>query len=1350
MQTLTMKRVVPGLALAVCSIWVSAASELRGQNIIEPQPAIAWLQSLPAAPSEIRLTTATDTNPPSILSASGTDTFTNVIIRFSEAVDPGTAGDRANYSISNLTVSAATLLDPRTVLLDTSRQTTGTVYTVTVRDIRDIASPRPNVIDPNPSTVTFRSFVFSRGFALHKFWDNISPNKIDALRADPRFPNRPTFTSFEPFLEYPPNGGNEAGSNYGNQLTAMLIPPITGNYTFYCSGDGPVEVYLNLDPDPANKILICREPIGNSARDWQSTLRRGDPLAPENRSQPIPLEADRIYYLEVLHTAGIGDDSVGVAWQLPGRAPPANGAPPIAGVFLAIFANPQNASVTITQQPQSTIVTEGTSASFSVGATGTGNLSYQWQKAAAGGPFADILDANSPAYKTPPLALSDTGTRYRVVVSTPGASATSAEARVTVEMDRTAPTVLFARRAFGDITKVNVGFSEPISATSGGAATNYTINNGVTVTAAAVTTDPTIVELTTSGITNGSSDILTINGVQDMFNNTIAPNTRIPIEFERGALLVHAAGSLNPSDAIVKSRLEARGYKVQALEATNATSASANGQDIVLISATISADDVGDKFQTSSVPVLTWEQALEGPLQMTPDSGSAHGATPGFTQITIVNPNHPLAAGLNGTVTVYAATTTLSWGVPSGSAIRVGAMPDDPAHFALYGYERGALMFNGFPAPARRVMFFWADNGAANSTAEALKLFDAAVDWAQNITRGLPGNRPRDYSIGLNFGAEQTNATLAATNVAGVPRAAQANWNNLSGASGTNHNVLADDQGAGKPTAVTVTWSSTRTFASTGAGAENNAFPTNADRVLMTGYLDTGNATTTSVAIANIPARLTTSGYDVYLYALGEAGGRGGAYRILDSLSQQVIADYVRIQSPTNSTGYLRAPNLGVANTGGAERYGVGNYIVFIGLTASNITIEASTAGGLGVGSNPRAAINAVQLVAPPSEPPDVTQPGDRIVPSSTNSPPGQSVTNAIDNQRGTKYLNFDKLNAGFTVTPGVGTTIVTGIGLTSANDAPERDPASYRLEGSNDGAAFTLISQGAVPPFSGRFVRQVFLFANTTQYRLYRVAFPTVADPTNANSVQIAEVELLGEVVSGPSAEEIRITSITMNTNNTVTLIWTGGAAPYVLQSKTNLSQTNWVDVLTTPNQTATVPATGLTGFYRVGGAASGPPAEQIRITGLSVSNQTATLTWTGGVAPYLIQRKTSLSDSNWVNILTTSNHTATVPLSGPVGFYRIGDHTQIIIIPPLPALPDGVDGGSAAAPPPASGAGLLRFPANHPGNAQRTASFPLLARRLVSTAIERQRAINPEELSPLLCEVEERGGERRRFQVC
>jgi len=145
--------------------------------------------------------------------------------------------------------------------------------------------------------------------------------------------------------------------------------------------------------------------------------------------------------------------------------------------------------------------------------------------------------------------------------------------------------------------------------------------------------------------------------------------------------------------------------------------------------------------------------------------------------------------------------------------------------------------------------------------------------------------------------------------------------------------------------------------------------------------------------------------------------------------------------------------------------------------------------------------------------PPDVTQPGDPIVGSSNNNPGSEGVANAIDNTPA-KYLNFDILNTGFTVTPSVGATIITGIGLTSANDAPERDPSTYVVSGSIDGTNFTQIAAGNVPLFSGRYVEQDFVFSNTTPYKVYKIIFPTVVNaPNTANSMQISEVQFFGNV---------------------------------------------------------------------------------------------------------------------------------------------------------------------------------------------------------------------------------------------
>jgi hypothetical protein len=130
---------------------------------------------------------------------------------------------------------------------------------------------------------------------------------------------------------------------------------------------------------------------------------------------------------------------------------------------------------------------------------------------------------------------------------------------------------------------------------------------------------------------------------------------------------------------------------------------------------------------------------------------------------------------------------------------------------------------------------------------------------------------------------------------------------------------------------------------------------------------------------------------------------------------------------------------------------------------------------------------------------------------------------NGVDNNTGSKYLNFGKLNTGFIITP-TSPGIATGLNLVTANDATERDPTSYIVLGSNsvvantttgtgyDSSDFTVISTGVlVPPTDRGAAYPSVTFPNSTAYNTYLVMFPTVLNPVAANSMQIAEADLVG-----------------------------------------------------------------------------------------------------------------------------------------------------------------------------------------------------------------------------------------------
>ena len=91
---------------------------------------------------------------------------------------------------------------------------------------------------------------------------------------------------------------------------------------------------------------------------------------------------------------------------------------------------------TITAQPSNQTVTAGQTATFSVMATGTATLTYQWQKGTSA-----ISGATAASYTTPATATSDSGSTFSVVVSNSAGHVTSNAATLTVNAGPVAPSI---------------------------------------------------------------------------------------------------------------------------------------------------------------------------------------------------------------------------------------------------------------------------------------------------------------------------------------------------------------------------------------------------------------------------------------------------------------------------------------------------------------------------------------------------------------------------------------------------------------------------------------------------------------------------------------------------------------------------------------------------------------------------------------------------------------------------------------------------------------------------------------------------------------------------------------------
>jgi len=139
-------------------------------------------------------------------------------------------------------------------------------------------------------------------------------------------------------------------------------------------------------------------------------------------------------------------------------------------------------------------------------------------------------------------------------------------------------------------------------------------------------------------------------------------------------------------------------------------------------------------------------------------------------------------------------------------------------------------------------------------------------------------------------------------------------------------------------------------------------------------------------------------------------------------------------------------------------------------------------------------------------------------------SPPTERPLEAIDGLKSasSKYLNFGREGAGLIITPAVGSSTVRGLQLTTGNDVPGRDPASYELYGTNSAISsiedsagnsepWTLISSGnlALPDLRNT-EGGIVGFGNETAYTSYKIVFPdNKLDGAGVDSIQFSELEL-------------------------------------------------------------------------------------------------------------------------------------------------------------------------------------------------------------------------------------------------
>ncbi|MEJ6473386.1 discoidin domain-containing protein [Pseudoalteromonas piscicida] len=166
--------------------------------------------------------------------------------------------------------------------------------------------------------------------------------------------------------------------------------------------------------------------------------------------------------------------------------------------------------------------------------------------------------------------------------------------------------------------------------------------------------------------------------------------------------------------------------------------------------------------------------------------------------------------------------------------------------------------------------------------------------------------------------------------------------------------------------------------------------------------------------------------------------------------------------------------------------------------------------------------IGEIQFVGPVYPSVDHTDTVTFAVTASNSIGEAENQDKAFDNDPTTKWLDHNDWQGPPTVEAPSWLQVnfneavaVNQLAITSANDAPERDPENFALYGSNDdGLTWLSLGQWVGESFEARGERQSFMVANQLPYQSYRLE--VTKNKNNDGLMQLAEVELIGPEVSG------------------------------------------------------------------------------------------------------------------------------------------------------------------------------------------------------------------------------------------
>ena len=183
------------------------------------------------------------------------------------------------------------------------------------------------------------------------------------------------------------------------------------------------------------------------------------------------------------------------------------------------------------------------------------------------------------------------------------------------------------------------------------------------------------------------------------------------------------------TDDAIESRLrslsQAPGIDVESVPEDLVVPEEAELFDLVVISPSADADGIGGSLALVRTPVLVLESRIFGRMGL-----GGRRTSPSDSQVVVASPEHPIAQGRTGTITICDSAIELEGQETLTGGVAVVQASLNTQAAAVAAYDEG-VDING-PLPERRVGMGVLRNASCQSE-EAWKFFDGAVLWLLRI-----------------------------------------------------------------------------------------------------------------------------------------------------------------------------------------------------------------------------------------------------------------------------------------------------------------------------------------------------------------------------------------------------------------------------------------------------------------------------------------------------------------------------------------------------------------------------------------------------------------------------------------